>query len=204
MNLKHYLMAGAILSAGAVASGSANTAPCPNINGVTTCNVVITAGPGGSFVTTVPNPNPYDGSDDNLVGIVNNSGSTITQLSFIGSGQGGGLFAFDSDGLQSYVPGAGGAPDGTGYGGKVSSTANSDPAGANDFFTNIHTTAVFHDSGTVVFANGIPNGGSAYFSLESPPSINITPTPTPEPASLALLGAGLAGLGLARRRRQTG
>jgi hypothetical protein len=207
MSIKHYLMASAILSAGAVAGGSANAvpvAPCPNINGVTTCNVVITAGPGGSFTTTVPNPNPYDGSDDNLVGIVNNSGSTITQLSFIGSGQGGGLFAFDSDGLQSYVPSAGGAPDGTGYGGKVSNTAGFDLTGPNDSFTNIHTTAVFHDSGTVVFANGIPNGGSAYFSLESPPSINITPTPTPEPASLALLGAGLAGLGLARRRRQTG
>ena len=203
MNIKHYLMASTILCAATLAGGSTNAAPCPNINGVTTCNVVITAGPGGSFTTTVPNPNPYDGSDDNLVGIINNSGSTITSLSFVGSGQGGGLFAFDSDGLQSYVPGAGGAPDGTGYGGKVSSTANSDPAGANDFFTNIHTTAVFHDSGTVVFANGIPNGGSAYFSLESPPSINITPTPTPEPASLALLGAGLAGLGLARRRRQT-
>jgi hypothetical protein len=119
MNLKHYLMASAMLSVATLAGGSVNAAPCPNINGVTTCNVVITAGPGGSFSTAVPNPNPYDGSDDNLVGIINNSGSTITSLSFIGSG-GGGLFAFDGDGLQSFNAAAGGAPDGTGYGGKVS------------------------------------------------------------------------------------
>jgi len=56
MNFKHYLMASAILSAATLAGGSANAVPCPPINGVTTCNVIITAGPGGSFVTTLPNP----------------------------------------------------------------------------------------------------------------------------------------------------
>ena len=207
MNFKHYLMASAILSVGAVAGASANAAVCPTDIGVSGgCNVVITAGPGGSFSTQVLNANPYDGSDDNLVGIINNSGATITQLSFSGSGKGGGFFAFDHDGLQSFRPADGGAPDTSGYGGKVSGTANFDLTGPNDFFTNIHTVSVTDDTGTVVFgANGIPNGGTAFFSLEAPPSINITPvTPTPEPASLALLGAGLAGLGVARRRRKMG
>ena len=76
MNFKHYLMASAILSAAhARRRVGKRRSLSSTINGVTTCNVIITAGPGGSFVTTVPNPNPYDGSDDNLVGIINNSGA---------------------------------------------------------------------------------------------------------------------------------
>ena len=125
MNLRYGLLASTIIAAAAFAGGTANAVPCPVIGPVTTCNVIITAGPGGSFTTTVPNPSPYDGSDDNLVGIINNSGATITSLSFVGSGVGGGLFGFDGDGLQTRNAAAGGAPDTTGYGGKVSSTASS-------------------------------------------------------------------------------
>jgi hypothetical protein len=82
MNLKHYLMASAVLCAATLAGGSANAvAVCPtDIGSSGGCNVVITAGPGGSFSTQVLNSHPYDGSDDNLVGIINNSGATITQL----------------------------------------------------------------------------------------------------------------------------
>jgi hypothetical protein len=51
---KQYLLAGTILAGGALAGGSADAGPCPTIAGVTTCNVVITAGPGGAFSTAVP------------------------------------------------------------------------------------------------------------------------------------------------------
>ena len=48
----------------------------------TGCNVLITFGAGGSITTTFPNAAPsYDsGGDDNLIGILNNSGAPITSI----------------------------------------------------------------------------------------------------------------------------
>ena len=197
MGLSKILLAGTTIAALASIGVAHAQAPvngvCPGIGtlgSATDCNVEIFYGAGGTASTITPNMTPYDGSDDNLVGIINNSGAPITTLTFTGSSFAGGLFAFDGDGLQTYGVGLGSDP--TGYGGKTS-------LGQFTTFTGINASET---TGTVVFgASGIPNGGTAYFSLEGPPSAFVR---TPEPATLAIMGVGLLGLGLVSRRRKNG
>ena len=144
---------------------------------------------------------PYDGIEDTLVGIQNNTSAPILLLTLgpaVGN-SGLGPFGFDGDGACAQIA-CGNITDGSGYGGLVH-----DAAGANVgdvTFTNIQSVNVFADKGTVVFGpNGIPAGGSAWFSLEDSFTLNSFPTGTvPEPGSLVLLGTGI--LAVARRLRK--
>jgi hypothetical protein len=151
------------------------------------CNTIITFNSNGSVTTTIPNSAPYDGVEDTLVGVVNNTGSVITSFNLSGSG----LFGFDGDG----------ACDGAGdYESIANCTGATDPngyGGPGVTFTNFTANA-----GTVNFAPGIAaNGGVAWFSLEEPPTLNIIVTPrVPEPTTLVLFGTGL--LAVARRLRK--
>ena len=133
----------ALLTAGALVSATAfAVAPptCPSGGSATMgCNSTIIINSDGSLtIATGPSAIPYDGDDDNLVGILNNSGHTVNSIHLSGQGNGGGLFAFDSDGIDLFIPG-GNVMDGTGYGGPQS------------FFPNISSTNVFADTGDVNF-----------------------------------------------------
>ncbi|HUO37029.1 MAG TPA: hypothetical protein VMU34_03920 [Mycobacterium sp.] len=138
-----------VVPAGLLSGGvTANAATvCPAIGGDTDCGVVITINDAGAQVS-VTGQGPYDGADDTLVGVVNNSKRPLRSLILSSSSD---IFGFDGDGLTSYG-GAGNASDSTGYG------------GPNANFSAINAGMT---SGTVNFVTPIPVGGSTYFGLEN-------------------------------------
>ncbi|HEX3403217.1 MAG TPA: PEP-CTERM sorting domain-containing protein [Acetobacteraceae bacterium] len=188
MRYSSYLLAGTLLAGFAFAGSPAQATPsgvCPVVGSSTDCGAIITFGPGGAISTVLTGSAPFDGIEDTSIGVVNNSGHSISTIHLVQTTTGTPIFGFDGDGIDTFgVPGN--ASDTTGYG------------GSNAFFTNFSSGT----SGDVNFITAIASGSSSYFSLEGPASLNFNPTPTPEPATLAILGLGLAGLAAVRRRKR--
>ncbi len=172
----------------------------------TGCNVLITFGAGGSITTTFPNAAPsYDsGGDDNLIGILNNSGATITSITLTSATDD--IFAFDGDGICGDVNGnqTTTSPGYTFVGGGNPCVNSTDPSGYGGPYTMATATNVNDMTGTVTFGNGgIANGGSSFFSLEGPVDVNLQVGPgVPEPATFSLMGLAMCGLLLVRRIRK--
>jgi hypothetical protein len=185
--------------------GGTGTTPYPPDNSATGCNTVFTIDPTGAVSVAVRDSNPYDGSDDTLVGVVNNSPNTITQLSLSGSD----IFGFDGDGICTFAF-AGNSYCSTSA---LNGTDPQDYQGPTSTFTITNS-----NSGTVNFSPGVAPGSSTYFSLEEAPTASVagsvtgsTPggsTPsgpvsnTPEPGTVAMMLSGLSAVTFGVRRKK--
>jgi len=115
---------------------------CPAIGESPSCSVLITINPDGSLKFQVdPSVPPYDGVEDELVGVVNNSGASVYGIALSGSD----IFGFDGDGA-----GAGGNYNGP----------------DNAFTITDSDHGIVNFTGT----NGLTAGGFSWFSLEGAPS----------------------------------
>jgi len=170
---------------------------CPPVYLDSGCQYLITVNSGTETVTQDTTQGPYEGADDSLIGVQNNSSSPVSELPL--SVPSSDLFGFEGDGLcdpgaapvpAGCVPQAG-ATAGTncqaplGQGLNCSFPAPSgEPAGYTEpgaqgsgFTQNGYEgpTSWFSNisadlsSGVVHFSPAIPPGGSTYFSLEEPP-----------------------------------
>lgn len=128
---------------------------CPPVGADTSCAILLVINPDGT-VTAVSDPSqgPFDGSEDTLIGVQNNSSTSVPSLHLAGAPNPEAPFGFDGDGLcAGYTPAPAGCPFGpTGY------------EGPNTSFSGIAADAL---SGDVNFTGGLAPGASAYFSLES-------------------------------------
>lgn len=178
------------------------TAPfneCPAIGNDSGCAfLIILNNAGPAQIVANPNVGPYDGHNDSLVGIVNNSGATVNSVALASTKD---IFAFDGDGicatdthgalLYSWS-GTGQTTEGASdcpFQPAVATSAGYDGfdyAGPNTSFSNFSSADDYH-SGNVNFPDGLANGASTYFSLQNilcasdftfPASFNVTKTTT--------------------------
>ena|SRR5215469_16678831 len=201
-SFRQYLMAGTMLAGGAAFGGVTPAAAnvCPAAGADTNCGITITLNSNGTTTVTASGQGPYDGVEDTLVGIVNNSGGTVNSVTL--SSKTLQIFGFDGDGVSKFTTPKYSTPAGQSYAGFISPTGAFKLSGTLDSFSGI---TAGKKSGTLNFPGGLVNGGSAFFSLEEPltaASFTVK-TGVPEPATLSILGAALAGFGLLRRRRKT-
>lgn len=155
------LAAGTMLAvtpaATAVAAGapSAPFMQCPAIGSSPSCEILLVVNADNTVsVVGDPSVGTFDGSDDTLVGIVNDSAAAVKAVTVTGPGSD--LSGFDQDGICSGDYGTWTGSSGCPYG----------PTGYEGPGTSFVTSSSLPDSAEVDFVGGLAPGKSAYFSLE--------------------------------------
>ena len=156
------------------ASGSAATTPtfneCPGIGHSPSCEfLIILNSDGTTTIVQDKSVGTFDGSDDTLVGVLNNSGAPV---STVGLSSSVGIFGFDGDGICStthshltytWTPNTFQSADGSGcpYGGSGSTGYEGPTVSFSHYSSSNH-----YQTGEVDFAGGLANGASTFFGLE--------------------------------------
>ncbi len=164
-------------SAVATPAASPSVAPqfseCPAIGEDTGCGILITLGTSGATVTAATSPTepPFDGIEDTLVGIVNDTGFTIPSVDLSSDLD---IFGFDGDGICSGNYGTWTGSSGCNYpADPPSGYSNTGYEGPGTFFTNISgdqksgTLNLTGGGGSGLGSTGLATGSSTYFSLEN-------------------------------------
>jgi RHS repeat-associated protein len=156
----------AIASPLAAATPTAPFTECPPVGADTSCALLVDVTGSGVTILEDPSQGPYDGVEDTLIGLSNQSSKDLGHLSL---GSNTDMFGFDGDGICSFEytidPGCPFGP--TGY------------EGPGTGFTEISADA---SSGVVNFNPPIPPGGTSYFSLEEPLTSTTVVSGGPSPS----------------------
>jgi hypothetical protein len=148
------LAAGGSLAA-APAALAASFTECPAIGASPGCEILLTVNANGTVsVQGDSSAGTFDGSDDTLIGIINNSATAVKAVTV--SGPGSDLSGFDGDGICSGDYGSWNGSAGCPYG----------PTGYEGPGTSFVTDPSLPDSAEVDFTGGLAPSGKAYFSLE--------------------------------------
>jgi hypothetical protein len=159
---------------------------CPAIGADTGCAILLVINANGTVsVQQDVAQGPYDGSEDSLIGVQNNTSISVSHLDLTSTNQ---AFGFDGDGICTFTgwPGQTSCPFGTtGY------------EGPNTSFSNISADT---NSGTVNFPAGLAPGGHVFFSLEHQITasglvvlpVTVPPTPPP-PATVVVVSPKFTG-----------
>jgi hypothetical protein len=141
---------------------------CPAIGVDTSCGLLIDFTPSGTAIVADTTQGPYDASDDTLLGVKNDSSTSVGSVQLKSTSLD--IFGFDGDGICS------GAYTFTGSAGCPFLDSTYEYGGPGVTYTNISSNGM---SGTVNFTPALAPGASTYFSLEDaidPASVTAGPS----------------------------
>jgi hypothetical protein len=176
------------LAATAWAAPSAPFHECPAIGDDSSCQLLIYINDSGVQVLSDGSQGPYEGDEDTLIGVLNDTtGTTIGSLPITGSSSPA-IFAFDGDGICVTPNPTSGLP---GIDCSSNPSASTGYEGLNSSFSNISGSK---QSGTVNFNTPLGPGDSTFFSLEGPISASSLTIISATSASIsAVEGASFSG-----------